>query len=115
MDEERGDWPALVERSAAISALAVELSALSQDELPGLTAFLRADPCIPFHYVSVHAPSKGLDAEEAERVHALTALPADRVVTPLRVSLLGGRRASGLRRIPLAAEYGNISRTTDLA
>ena len=76
MVEQRGDWAALFERSAATSTLAVELSALSQDELPGLTRFLCADPPMPFHYVSVHAPSKGLDVGEDERVHALTALPS---------------------------------------
>lgn len=76
MVEQRGDWAALVARSAASSTLAVELSALSQEELPGLTDFLRADPSMPFHYVSVHAPSKGLDANEGERVRALVELPA---------------------------------------
>ncbi len=76
MVEERGDWPGLVARSAATSTLAVELSALSQEELPALTRFLRADPSMPFHYLSVHAPSKGVDADEAERVRALMDLPS---------------------------------------
>ena len=75
MVDDRGDWPALVERSAATSTLAVELSALSEDELPGLVDFLEGDPSMPFHYVSVHAPSKALALPEPERVRLLTRLP----------------------------------------
>lgn len=75
MVDERGDWPALVEHSAATSTLAVELSALSEDELPGLVDFLASAPSMPFHYVSVHAPSKGLVLGEGERVRLLTQLP----------------------------------------
>ena len=75
MVDARGDWPGLVERSAATSTLAVELSALSEDELPGLIDFLGSDPSMPFHYVSVHAPSKGLALAEQERVRLLTQLP----------------------------------------
>lgn len=75
MVEQRGDWAGLVARSAATSTLAVELSALSQEELPGLTDFLRTDPSMPFHYVSVHGPSKGLDGDERQRVSALLDLP----------------------------------------
>ena len=58
MVDARGDWPALVETSAATSTLAVELSALGEEELPRLVDFLQGDPPMPFHYVSVHAPSK---------------------------------------------------------
>lgn len=100
MVEERGHWRELVARSAATSTLAVELSALSQEELPGLIEFLRGDPAMPFHYVSVHAPSKDVHADEASRVEALTALPArvraivvhpDTIQEPARWGALGRR------------------------
>jgi len=71
----RGAWPALVEESLATSTLAVELSALSEEELPGLIDFLQGDPPMPFHYVGVHAPSKGLVMSEEERVEQLLRLP----------------------------------------
>lgn len=100
MVEQRGDWPELVARCAATSTLAVELSALSQAELPGLRDFLGAGPSMPFHYVSVHAPSKDLRGDEASRVAALTTLPArvraivvhpDTIEDPARWSVLGRR------------------------
>jgi len=75
MVEQRGDWEELVASSAAVSTLAIELSALSQEELPDLTTFLLSDPSMPFHYVGVHAPSKGLNGDERGRVRALTELP----------------------------------------
>jgi len=75
MIEQRGKWAELVARSAATSTLAVELSALSQAELPALVRFLRGDPSMPFHYVSVHAPSKDLDDDEEGRIRALMDLP----------------------------------------
>jgi hypothetical protein len=75
MRDERGDWPALVDRAAGMSTLAVEFSALSEDELPGLVDFLRMGPSLPFDYVSVHAPSKSLVLSEHERVDLLLELP----------------------------------------
>jgi len=54
----RKDWPGLVERASAISPYAIELSALSGPELPGLLAYLRSAPALPFRYLSVHAPTK---------------------------------------------------------
>jgi hypothetical protein len=51
--EARGDWPEMVAEACRISPFAVELSALSGDELPGLIAYLRAKPRMPFRYVSV--------------------------------------------------------------
>ena len=75
MVDSRGDWLTLVEQAAATSTLAVELSALSEAELPGLVGFLRGDLPMPFHYLSVHAPSKGLALGEDERVGLLMRLP----------------------------------------
>jgi hypothetical protein len=70
----RGDWPALVDEACRGSTFAVELSALSGAELPGLVRYLLAKPRLPFRYVSVHAPVKhqGL---EAPLVQQLAELP----------------------------------------
>ena len=57
-DESRGDWPALVDAACSASTFAVELSALSGDELAGLITYLLGKPSLPFRYVSVHAPVK---------------------------------------------------------
>jgi hypothetical protein len=57
----RGDWHRLVDEACSVSTFAVELSALSGNELPDLVTYLRATPHLPFGYVSVHAPVKGLD------------------------------------------------------
>jgi hypothetical protein len=76
MAKRRDDWATLVRRACDVSSFAVELSALSERELPGLLAFLAGNPRMPFHYLSVHAPTKGLDAPEHDRVALLAALPA---------------------------------------
>ena len=57
----RGSWPRLVDLATRVSTAAVELSALSGDELPGLVAYLRSEPVLPFGQISVHAPVKGID------------------------------------------------------
>jgi hypothetical protein len=76
MRELRGEWEELAERAALESWLAVELSALSLRELPGLIDFLAGVGGWPFEYTSVHAPSKGLEAiEDAELVSMLAELP----------------------------------------
>jgi hypothetical protein len=59
--EHRCDWPKLVDEAGGVSTSAIELSALSGDELPGLVAYLRSDQLPPLGYVSVHAPVKGID------------------------------------------------------
>jgi hypothetical protein len=64
----RGDWPRLVADACRISTFAVELSALSGDELPGLLAYLRANPRMPFRYVAVHAPAKTRAPDEAATI-----------------------------------------------
>jgi sugar phosphate isomerase/epimerase len=71
----RGDWPALVAEACRISTFAVELSAISGDELPGLIAYLRAKPRLPFRYLSVHAPVKAREPDESASVTMLVGLP----------------------------------------
>jgi hypothetical protein len=82
MEASRNDWPALVAEALEISRFAVELAALSEDELPALEAFLATEPELPFDYVSVHAPVKHLRMPEAELVRRLGRLAqvADAVV-----------------------------------
>lgn len=67
MAEYRNDWERLVDEASALSSMAVELSALSAPELPGLLAYLHSAPRLPFLFLSVHAPSKdrGGDDEDA--------------------------------------------------
>ena len=71
----REDWAALVRRACAVSTFAIELSALSEGELPGLVAFLHERPRLPFHYLSVHAPTKQRTLPDARLVQELGALP----------------------------------------
>src|SRR4051794_41811379 len=75
MATRREDWATLVRRACAVSSFAVELSALSERELPGLLAFLAGRPRLPFNYLSVHAPTKGLRRPEGELVALLGSLP----------------------------------------
>ena len=42
MADSRGDWPAMVAEALETSPFAAELAALSEDELPGLEAYLAA-------------------------------------------------------------------------
>lgn len=70
----RGDWPELIAEACRISTFAV-LSALSGDELPGLIAYLGTRPRIPFRYVSVHAPVKNREPDEAATITMLHGLP----------------------------------------
>jgi sugar phosphate isomerase/epimerase len=74
---DRGDWERLVAQACEVSPFAAELAALSESELPGLVAHLAADEWLPFHYVSVHAPSKGRRMPEHELVDLLAGLPCD--------------------------------------
>jgi hypothetical protein len=77
MVDERGDWEALVEEACRTSVFTTELSALGEDELPGLLDYLvRHGRDVPFRYLSVHAPSKRLTMREADRVALLARLPA---------------------------------------
>jgi hypothetical protein len=73
--ESRCNWERLVAEAAETSTFAVELSALSEDELPGLIAYLAAAPRLPFRYVSVHAPVKNRKLNDAASAQALRELP----------------------------------------
>jgi hypothetical protein len=75
MTEFREDWERLVDEAAAVSSMAVELSAISARELPGLLTYLRAAPRLPFVFVSVHAPSKGI-VDERSLVDEIRRIPA---------------------------------------
>src|SRR4051794_25854814 len=76
MAARREDWATLVRRACEVSTFAVELSALGERELPGLLAFLDGQPRLPFHYLSVHAPTKGRRLGERELAALLGRLPA---------------------------------------
>lgn len=71
-----GDWPAQARAAAAVSPFAAELAALSLPEFDGLEAWLHTLPALPFRYLSVHAPVKNLDGDEAALIGRLAALPA---------------------------------------
>lgn len=58
MASERGDWPTMVRLAADASIMAVELSALSEPELPTLLAWLDERPALPFQWVAAHGPTK---------------------------------------------------------
>ncbi len=75
MESAREDWDQLVVEAAAVSGLAIELSALSEPELPGLLEYLEEDPRLPFRYLSVHGPSKGRQLSERDLVALLAGLP----------------------------------------
>jgi hypothetical protein len=71
----RCSWPELVAEACNVSTYAVELSALSEDELPGLITYLAGKPRLPFRYVSVHAPVKNRELNDAEGARLLLQLP----------------------------------------
>lgn len=96
----RGNWLRLLEEASRVSSFAVELTALSEDELPGLLSFLDQAPTLPFRYVSVHGPSKGRVMPEDELVDVLGRLPPfidaivlhpDQIAAPQVYASLGGR------------------------
>ncbi len=71
-----GSWEAQARAAAAVSPFAAELAALTLRELTSLEAWLHTGPSLPFRYLSVHAPTKGLDSDEPSLVARLVALPA---------------------------------------
>lgn len=77
MAELRGDWTEQVVAAMAVSPFAVELSALSEDEIDALEDYLGADPPLPFRYVSIHGPSKARRMPEDELVFRLVRLAAE--------------------------------------
>lgn len=126
MADLRDMWEALIDRAAAWSSMAVELSALSAAELPGLLTYLGSAPRLPFLFVSIHAPSKGLWADEEELVEALLRIPPwiDAVVVHpdtisdaslyrrlgrrLVVENMDSRKSSGHRAEDLAALFDQL-------
>ncbi len=67
----RGDWPKQIEQAKEVSTFAIELSALSEDELRPLLEFLEANERLPFRYLSVHGPSKQRNLPERALVQLL--------------------------------------------
>ena len=94
----RGSWPSLVDQATRVSTIAVELSALSGDELPGLVSYLRSEPRLPFGYVSVHAPVKRIDTLRGHSLlHELPPRVRTIVVHPDTEIDLDSCRALGIR------------------
>jgi sugar phosphate isomerase/epimerase len=92
----------LVANACRISTFAVELSALSGEELPGLIAYLRTRPRMPFRYVSVHAPVKHRELDDAATVTMLADLPLwvrSVVAHPDALSDVGRYRDLGTRLV----------------
>ncbi len=69
---QRGDWPAQIELASRVSMAAVELSALSEDEVLPLLDFLHQTRSLPFRFKSVHGPAKGRQLAETDLVKLLT-------------------------------------------
>jgi hypothetical protein len=76
MSDARSEWPVLARRAASESIAAVEFSALSEPELPGLIEWLEQRPSLPFQWTGAHGPTKGRQMEERDLVDALLALAA---------------------------------------
>jgi hypothetical protein len=74
MQSLRGDWKAQVEEAWRVSSFAIELSALSESELPSLAEYLHQTPSLPFRYISIHGPSKGRQIDEEQLVASLAQL-----------------------------------------
>lgn len=74
MAEQRGNWLRQIEIAREVSPFAIELSALSEPELPSLAEFLRSGPNLPFRYISIHGPSKNLQGDEKKLVAELAEL-----------------------------------------
>jgi len=74
MQDLRGDWDVQVAAAWRVSPFAIELSALSETELPSLASYLASAPSLPFRYISIHGPSKHREMEEARLVSELAAI-----------------------------------------
>jgi Xylose isomerase-like TIM barrel len=74
MGDLRGDWRTQIATAWEVSPFAIELSALSEPELPSLAEFLGAGQSLPFRYISIHGPSKDLQDDEERLVAELTDL-----------------------------------------
>jgi hypothetical protein len=82
MQDLRGDWERQVTAAWEISPFAIELSALSETELPSLAEYLAGARSLPFRYISIHGPSKQRELPEGQLVVELVELAryADGVV-----------------------------------
>lgn len=74
MADQRGDWLSQIKTAWKVSPFAIELSALSEPELPSLSNFLASGPSWPFRYISIHGPSKNLQGDEEKLVAELAKL-----------------------------------------
>lgn len=72
MEDQRSDWQAQVSRARLASSVAVELSALSEEEVEPLLEFLRSGPALPFLFKSVHGPAKNRVLGEEDLVGLLS-------------------------------------------
>jgi hypothetical protein len=75
LEDQRGDWPALIETARKLSSAVVELSALSARELPGLIAHLAGATDLGIARVVVHAPTKHWTRSPPELAAVLAGLP----------------------------------------
>lgn len=116
MADLRSDWNRLVDHAAAVASMAIELSAISASELPGLLEYLGSAPRLPFLFVSVHAPSKGLNGDEPRRVEALCSVPAwvdaivvhpDTISDPTLYRRLGRRLV--VENMDTRKEFGHVA------
>jgi hypothetical protein len=82
MESLRGSWEAQVAEAIGLSPFAVELSALAEDELDSLIAYMGPRPKLPFRYLSIHGPSKARRLSEEKLVARLLRLApeADAIV-----------------------------------
>jgi hypothetical protein len=74
MADQRGNWLHQIKMAWEVSPFAIELSALSEPELPSLAEFLGAGHSLPFRYISIHGPSKNLQGDEEKLVAGLADL-----------------------------------------
>jgi hypothetical protein len=74
MSAERGDWPAMASLAAQESIDVVELSALSEPELPALLSWLASGPALPFWWIGAHGPTKAREMPEPDLVGLLEVL-----------------------------------------
>jgi hypothetical protein len=80
MSGHRNDWDAMARMAAEESLGAVELSALSEPELPVLLDWLDTEPSLPFRWIAAHGPTKERTMPEDDFVAVLARL-ATRVET----------------------------------
>lgn len=74
MQDLRGNWKGQVAEAWEVSPFAIELSALSETELPSLAEYLGEAQSLPFRYISIHGPSKHRLLDEEKLVFALNQL-----------------------------------------